>query len=54
MPTLRDALVALRRLDVGPEEVEISEDYYNFIIQKAREIVAEEVGDEELTDNNLW
>lgn len=54
MTTLRDALVALRRLDVGPEEIEISENIYHFIIQKAQEIVAEEADDEELTDNNLW
>jgi len=52
MQTLRDALVALRRLDVGPEEIEIPESIFNFIIQKAREIVAEEAGDEELNGEN--
>lgn len=54
MPTLRDALVALRRLDVGLEEIELPENIYHLIIQQARKIVAEEADDEELTDTNLW
>ena len=54
MMTLRDVLIALRELDVEPSEITISPELFSYFIQQAREIVAEEGQDEELTDNNLW
>lgn len=42
MPTLRDVLIALRRLDVEPSEISIPQDVYVYIVQQANELVYEE------------
>jgi len=52
MMTLRDVLIALRELDVEPSEITISPELFSYFIQQAREIVAEEGEDEELSDEN--
>jgi len=47
MRTLGDVLIALRRLDIGPEEIKIPRDIYAYIVGEAERILGE---DEEEND----
>jgi hypothetical protein len=47
MYTLLDTLRALRRFDVGPEEIMVSEEIHRYILRQARALVSEERWEED-------
>ena len=52
MYTLRDVLRALQRLDVGPEEVEISLNCFEYLMHRAKKVTYEEENGGDFIDDN--
>lgn len=52
MYTLRDALRALQRLDVLPEEVEISLNCFEYLMHRAKKVAYEDQASGDLLDED--
>ena len=42
MRTLADVLVVLDEMDIDPSELKLSRTAYNYLLEKAKEVIAEE------------